>query len=156
MRGFMFATGIENSYPTIAGGVRIDQMEKCGHYAHWREDLHLVRDLGIHFLRWGPALHRTFLGPEHYDWAWTDDVLDEMQGLDIQPILDLCHFGVPDWLGNFQNPDFADYFAEYASACAAGIPASATGRRSMKSSSRRFSQPSTAGGTRCRPRTKRT
>ena len=26
--------------------------------------------------------------------------------LKITPIIDLCHFGVPDWLGNFQNPDW--------------------------------------------------
>ena len=24
------------------------------------------------------------------------------------PIVDLCHFGVPDWIGDFQNPDFPD------------------------------------------------
>src|SRR5690349_10822233 len=101
--GFMFATGIENSYPTIAGGARIDQMEKCGHYQRWREDLGLVRDLGIHYLRWGPALHRTFLGPGRYDWEWTDAVMAEMRRLHIHPILDLCHFGVPDWIGTFQN-----------------------------------------------------
>ena len=41
MTEFMFATGIENSYPTIAGGVRVDEMDKCGHYARWREDLSL-------------------------------------------------------------------------------------------------------------------
>lgn len=122
MHGFMFSTGIENSYPTIAGGFRIDQMEKCGHYERWEEDLHLVRDLGIHFLRWGPALHRTFVGPGKYEWDWTDDVVDEMKALDIQPILDLCHFGVPDWLGNFQNPEFPHFFAEYARACAERFP----------------------------------
>src|SRR3954463_13927680 len=93
---FLFATGIENSYPTIAGGVRIDQMEKCGHYERWDEDLELVRSSGLHYLRWGPALHRTFLGPGRYDWAWCDDVMERMRRLDISPILDLCHFGVPD------------------------------------------------------------
>lgn len=113
MHGFMFATGIENSYPTIAGGVRIDQMAKCGHYELWRRDLELVQELGIHYLRWGPALHRTFLGPGQYDWSWTDEVLAEMAQLDIQPILDLCHFGVPNWIGNFQNNDFPRFFAEY-------------------------------------------
>ena len=61
MPGFMFATGIENSYPTIAGGVRVDEMDKCGHYDHWREDLALARGLGVSHLRWGPALYRTFL-----------------------------------------------------------------------------------------------
>jgi beta-glucosidase/6-phospho-beta-glucosidase/beta-galactosidase len=122
MHGFMFATGIENSYPTIANGVRIDQMEKCGHYTRWQEDLSLVRELGLHYLRWGPALHRTFLKPGHYDWAWCDDVLNAMTGMNIQPIMDLCHFGVPDWLGNFQNEEFPRYFAEYASAAARRYP----------------------------------
>jgi beta-glucosidase len=122
MTEFMFATGIENSYPTIAGGVRVDEMEKCGHYERWQEDLSLVRELGIRFLRWGPALFKTHLGPGRYDWAWTDEVMAEMQRLEIQPIVDLCHFGVPDWLGNFQNPDFPPHFAEYAAAFAHRFP----------------------------------
>jgi beta-glucosidase len=28
-------------------------------------------------------------------------------------ISDLCHFGVPDWIGNFQNPEFPALFATY-------------------------------------------
>jgi beta-glucosidase len=122
MSEFMFATGIENSYPTIAGGVRVDEMEKCGHYERWQEDLNLVRELGIRFLRWGPALYKTHTGPGAYDWAWTDEVLAEMRRLEIQPIVDLCHFGVPDWLGSFQNPDFPPWFAEYAAAFARRYP----------------------------------
>jgi beta-glucosidase/6-phospho-beta-glucosidase/beta-galactosidase len=122
MPGFMFATGIENSYPTIAGGVRVDQMEKCGHYQKWREDLELVHELGLHFLRWGPPLHRTFVGPGRYDWGWCDEVLEAMFDLEIHPILDLCHFGVPDWLGNFQNTEFPRYFAEFAAAVASRYP----------------------------------
>ena len=42
-----------------------------------------------------------------------------MEPLGIAPILDLCHFGVPDWIGDFQNPDFPRYFAEYAGELAA-------------------------------------
>jgi beta-glucosidase len=122
MHGFMFATGIENSYPTIEGGLRIDEMEKCAHYARWREDLQLVREMKIHYLRWGPAIYKTFSGPGQYDWAWTDDVVAEMARLDIEPIYDLLHFGVPDWVGNFQNCDFAQYFAEYAGATAERYP----------------------------------
>jgi beta-glucosidase/6-phospho-beta-glucosidase/beta-galactosidase len=65
---FMFATGIENSAPTIQGWrVRVDEMEKCGHYEHWRTDFELVQELGIRFLRYGPPLHRTFLGPARMD-----------------------------------------------------------------------------------------
>ena len=40
----------------------------------------------------------------------------------IAPIVDLCHFGVPDWLGNFQNPDFPALFAQYARAFAQRFP----------------------------------
>jgi hypothetical protein len=44
MANFMFATGIENSYPTIQNGrYRVDQMEVCGHYKHWRTDFDLVQ-----------------------------------------------------------------------------------------------------------------
>jgi beta-glucosidase len=118
MHGFMFATGIENSYPTIGGGIRVDQMEKCGHYERWREDLDLVKDLGIHYLRWGPPLHRVFQSPSRCDWDWSDEVVEGMRQRHIQPIMDLCHFGLPDWLGNFQNRDFPAYFAEYASKAA--------------------------------------
>jgi hypothetical protein len=110
----MFATGIENSYPIIAGGIRVDEMEKRGHYKRWRDDLNLVHELNLNYLRCGPAIYKTFLAPGHYDWSWVDDVLSQMQGLGISAVLDLCHFGLPDWLRNFQNEEFPHYFAEYA------------------------------------------
>src|SRR5829696_4205829 len=122
MDAFMFATGIENSYPIISGGRRVDEMEKCGHYQHWRKDLHLAAQMNARFLRWGPAIHRTWLGAGRYDWAWVDEVVTEMDRLDIEPMMDLCHFGLPDWLGNFQNREFPEQFAEYAQAFAARYP----------------------------------
>jgi len=119
----MFATGIENSIPTINNGrTRIDQMEVCGHYERWREDFDCVDELGIQYLRYGPPIHRTFLGPGKYDWEFTDITFAELKRRDITPIVDLCHFGVPDWLGNFQNPDFPQQFASYAGAFADRFP----------------------------------
>ena len=77
---FMFATGVENSSPTInQGRTRIDQMEKCGHYQHWRTDLDKVEELGIHFLRYGVPLYRTFAGPKKYDWSMSDETLGELR-----------------------------------------------------------------------------
>jgi len=120
---FMFATGIENSAPTIHGGrVRVDEMEKCGHYRHWQVDFDLVQEIGVCFLRYGPPLHRAFLGRESYDWSFTDATFEELRRRDIVPITDLCHFGVPDWIGNFQNPDFPALFAAYARAFARRFP----------------------------------
>jgi beta-glucosidase/6-phospho-beta-glucosidase/beta-galactosidase len=115
----MFATGIENSYPTVQGGrVRVDEMEKCRHYERWHTDFDCVEDLGLHVLRYGPPLHRSWLGPDRYDWDFADTTFGDLLARDITPIVDLCHFGVPDWLGNFQNPDFPHLFADYARAFA--------------------------------------
>lgn len=120
---FIFATGIENSNPTIDNGrVRIDQFEKCGHYKYWRTDLDLVEDLGLRFLRYGPPLHLTHIAPKKYDWEFADLTFGELRARDLVPIVDLCHFGVPDWIGNFQNPDFPELFAQYASDFARRFP----------------------------------
>ncbi len=119
----MFSTGIENSAPTLDGGrTRVDEMESCGHYKYWREDFALVKDMGLQFLRYGPPLHRTFLGEGRYDWDFADETFAELKRLGIVPIVDLCHFGLPDWLENFQNPDFPKMFPAYARAFAERFP----------------------------------
>jgi beta-glucosidase len=120
---FMFATGIENSCPTIKGGrERVDELEKCGHYRHWKTDFENVHQLGIRFLRYGPPLHRVFLGTDKFDWSFADEPIADLKRRRIMPIADLCHFGVPDWIGNFQNPDFPELFAGYARAFAQRFP----------------------------------
>ncbi|WP_245815409.1 family 1 glycosylhydrolase [Hymenobacter gelipurpurascens] len=120
---FLFATGIENSNPTIHNGkTRVDEMEKCGHYRYWQKDFDLVEELGISFLRYGPPIHTTWLGPGRYDWSFADDTFRDLYRRNIAPIVDLCHFGVPDWMGNFQNPEFPELFADYAKAFATRFP----------------------------------
>jgi beta-glucosidase len=119
----MFATGIENSIPTIKNGrVRVDQMEASDHYRRWKEDFDCVQEVGIAFLRFGPPLHKCWLAPGRYDWEFADLTLNDLKRRDITPIVDLCHFGVPDWVGNFQNPDFPALFAVYAAAFAERYP----------------------------------
>ncbi len=124
--GFGFATGIECSNPTIPGTnghrLRRDLLLECGHYARWREDLALVKDMGIPFLRYGLPNHQVCLGHDRYDWSFCDEVLGEMKRLGIHPILDLLHFGVPDWMGDFQNPELPVLFANYAGAVARRYP----------------------------------
>ena len=61
---FMFATGIECSYPTIKKGkVRRDQLRECGHYDRYKEDLGLVKELGLKVLRYGLPYYDIHKGP---------------------------------------------------------------------------------------------
>src|SRR2546430_14621491 len=100
---FLFATGIEGSYPTIplpdGTRYRMDEFEKTGHYEHWKEDFDLVTELGVEALRYGPALYNTHIGPGKYDWEFADETFAALKRMGVIPIVDLCHFGVPDWIG---------------------------------------------------------
>ena len=122
----MFATGIENSYPMITlpdgSRKRVDEMEKCGHYKYWKEDFNLVKEMGIEFLRYGAPLHKTHIGPGQYDWSFCDETFNYLKETNITPLVDLCHFGVPDFIGDFQNNDWPYYFAEYAREFAKRFP----------------------------------
>ena len=118
---FMFATGIENSAPTVAG-VRVDELDKYGHYERWRDDFDCVEEAGVEFLRYGIPLHRVLIGPGRFDWSLSDLMFAELHRRELMVIVDLCHFGVPDWIVNFQNPDVPELFAGYASAFASRYP----------------------------------
>jgi beta-glucosidase/6-phospho-beta-glucosidase/beta-galactosidase len=121
--GFMFATGIECSYPTIDGGRwRRDELDSTRHYSFWQHDFELARKIGITHIRYGPPLHLVFEGPGQYNWDYCDPQFAELRDFGPEPIVDLCHFGVPSWLGNFQNADIGRALAEYAGAFAERYP----------------------------------
>ena len=125
MAQFMFATGIENSYPTIewqGKTIRQDELAKTKHYQCWREDFRLLQELGIKYLRYGPPYFSTHTGPGKYDWSFADETFQALHEQQVTLIVDLCHFGVPDWIGNFQNPDWPRLFVEYAQAFAHRFP----------------------------------
>jgi beta-glucosidase/6-phospho-beta-glucosidase/beta-galactosidase len=121
--GFMFATGIECSYPMIEHGKwRRDEMAATRHYERWHDDFELAREVGVTHIRYGPPLPLIFKGPGQHDWSWCDEPMRELERLGPEPIVDLCHFGVPTWLENFQNPEVAPALAEYARAFAERYP----------------------------------
>ena len=114
---FMFATGIECSNPTIKNGtIRRDLLEECGHYERFEEDLHLIKDLGLKVVRYGLPYYKINHAPGKYDFELADRAMRLIRELELTPILDLMHFGVPDWIGDFQNPELPIHFADYVSA----------------------------------------
>jgi beta-glucosidase/6-phospho-beta-glucosidase/beta-galactosidase len=125
MSEFMFATGVENSYPTIewkGKTIRQDELAKTKHYERWRDDFRLLQELGIQYLRYGAPYFSTHKGSGKYDWEFADDTFSALKEQRVTPIVDLCHFGVPDWVGDFQNSDWPRLFAEYAEAFAQRFP----------------------------------
>jgi|ERR1044071_374256 hypothetical protein len=47
-----------------------------------------VQELGIRFLRYDPPIHRTFVGPEKYDWSFANQTFKELHRRRIMPITD--------------------------------------------------------------------
>jgi beta-glucosidase/6-phospho-beta-glucosidase/beta-galactosidase len=120
---FMFATGIECSYPTLEKGRwRCDQMAATGHYANWPRDLELAAEVGVSHLRYGPPLHLICRPGGRYEWDWTDGPMQAMREIGLVPIVDLCHFGLPDWLETFQNEAVPEALTAYAAAFADRYP----------------------------------
>jgi beta-glucosidase/6-phospho-beta-glucosidase/beta-galactosidase len=122
-RSFMFTTGIECSYPTIENGRwRRDQMAATRHYSRWRDDFERAREVGVSHIRYGPPLHLVFTAPGQYDWDIIDEPMRELCEIGPEPIVDLCHFGLPEWLGNFQNAELVSALSDYAGAFAGRYP----------------------------------
>jgi hypothetical protein len=92
MAPFMFATGIENSYPTIeweGKTIRQDELEKTRHYQHWREDFRVLKELDIQYLRYGPPYFSVHTGPGKYDWSFTDETFNALRQQKVHLIVDL-------------------------------------------------------------------
>jgi beta-glucosidase/6-phospho-beta-glucosidase/beta-galactosidase len=87
-----------------------------GHYTHWREDLALANEVGLHAMRWGIPWYKVEPEPGKFDWSWIDQVVPYMvEDLKITPIIDLMHYGCPFWLEKeFANKDYPKLIARYA------------------------------------------
>jgi beta-glucosidase len=121
-RGFVVATGIECSAPLIANGVRQDELRKTGHWERYAEDLALVAEFGIRYVRYGIPFHVVAADPGQLDWSWTDKALEALRRSGLIPIADLLHFGVPDDLSGLGDPRLPERFVRYAAAFADRYP----------------------------------
>jgi hypothetical protein len=94
---FLFATGIENSYPTIewkGQRIRQDELAKTRHYEMWRDDFRVLQELGIRHLRYGPPYFSVHQAQRRYDWSFTDETFQALHKQGVKLIVDLCHFAV--------------------------------------------------------------
>src|SRR5581483_9123672 len=119
---FVWASGIENTFVVQSrkGHRPLDEYELMGHYAHWKNDLRLAKEIGFRALRWGVPWYRVEPKPNTFDWSWTDEVIPYLvEELGIVPIVDLMHYGCPLWLEKeFVNKQYPALVARYAGAFA--------------------------------------
>ena len=120
---FAWALGIEDTFvPQVhaRSGRILDEYVLTQHDRFWREDLRMIRDIGVRYLRYGIPWYQVNPAPGRFDWSWTDEALPYLvEELGIHPILDLVHYGAPLWLeGTFLAPDYPERVAEYAAAVA--------------------------------------
>jgi beta-glucosidase/6-phospho-beta-glucosidase/beta-galactosidase len=114
-------TGFETTYMPADD---TDVAETSGHIHKRRSDLELVRASGVRTLRYPVRWHRVEERCGHYDWSETDEVLDLLEELGLEPIVDLVHHtSYPRWLRRgFADPEFPGAFLRYVEAFARRYP----------------------------------
>lgn len=115
---FIWCTGIEDTFitsPWPKTGRTLDEYELTGHYERWHSDLGLMREIGVGAARYGIPWHRIQPTRDKWEWEWVDRAVDRLLELEIQPIIDLVHYGLPSWIDRaFLHPDYPEFVAEYA------------------------------------------
>ena len=119
---FLFCSAIDTRAPLLDGDVRADQMDRSGHYAKWEDDFALAHQTGVSALFYGPAYYRAHIAPDRYDWETCAEPMERLRLLGIAPIADLCHGGVPGWMGDLTSDDVPALLAEYAAGFARRFP----------------------------------
>jgi beta-glucosidase/6-phospho-beta-glucosidase/beta-galactosidase len=116
-----FLSGFECSTFLWKDQGRRDLTEETRHRQHAEADYQLLRSLGIAVSREGvpwPLVERD----GEYDFTPLDPVIAAMNGAQVIPIWDLCHYGYPDGVDPFTE-NFAERFAEYCRAAAEHVTA---------------------------------
>ena len=122
---FAFACGEEGSDPLVLHEgrvVRVDQYRASGHLERLDADLADVAGLGVKVWRYGMPWRLTEPEPGVYDWTLWDRALEACRRHGLDPVIDLCHFGLPDHHGGFCDTTWVDGFARYVDAFLARYP----------------------------------
>src|SRR5688572_28533531 len=117
---FYWMVGEESSDPVVTfegRRVRVDQMESTGHFARVEEDLAYIASVGASHVRYGINWRRVQPdGARTFDWTLWDRALAGCERAGLVPVVDLLHFGAPDWLDGVADPRLPDAFLRYTEA----------------------------------------
>jgi hypothetical protein len=116
---FAVACGEEASDPTVlhdGSVVRVDELAASAHLDHQDADLAAVSDLGVRLWRYGMPWRLIEPCPGQYDWTLWDRALEACNRHGLVPIVDLCHFGLPDHYPGFCDPVWVAGFLRYVEA----------------------------------------
>lgn len=122
---FAVACGEEASDPLVRHGgrtVRVDELAASGHLERMDGDLADVAGLGVSVWRYGMPWRATEVAPGEYDWTLWDRAFEACRRHGLQPVVDLCHFGLPDHYPGFVDIGWVDGFARYVEAFLARYP----------------------------------
>ncbi len=93
----------------------------CDHYHRYKEDVQLMRQIGLHAYRLSLSWSRVLphgVGPiNEAGLEFYDRLIDELLANNIQPYVTLYHWDFPldlYYRGGWLNRDSSDWFAEYA------------------------------------------
>lgn len=118
---FAVACGEEGSDPLVAHDgrvVRVDEFAASRHLepAQQDADLAAVAGLGVRVWRYGMPWRLTETAPGVYDWTLWDRALAACARHGLEPVVDLCHFGLPDHYPGFCDAAWVEGFVRYVDA----------------------------------------
>jgi dTDP-4-dehydrorhamnose reductase len=99
-----------------------DQLIRTGHSTRL-EDLERLAELGVRTLRYPVLWERVAPdSPTNLDWRWSDERLDNLGRLRLNPIVGLVHHGSGPAYTNLLDPEFPQKLAAYARKVAERYP----------------------------------
>ncbi len=100
-----------------------DGMVACDHYHLYKDDIKLMKDLGVDSYRLSIAWPRIFPKKGEFNQKGMDfyiDLLKELTDKGIKPSVTLYHWDLPMWAyeeGGWCNRECTDWFVEFATKC---------------------------------------
>ncbi len=113
-RSFLQA-GFECSTHKVRQGRRLDLLASTQHDCFARQDYRRLHALGIRTIRAGARWHRIEEIPGSYHFDSLAAILDAAEETGTEVLLDLLHFGWPDYIDIFSS-DFVSRFTDFTSA----------------------------------------